>query len=125
MEIKRTIDSLNLPRSYHSIQFRGGDKLIEMKKLQTVDQVLQRINHYGIKIKNLFVFTDDYRYVAELQKKRPEWNLFTLTGKEENGYDNRRFQHSARQYKKREMISRRGGWSICSWKGNVRADRKV
>lgn len=112
-EVEKMINTLNLPPNYVSIQFRGGDKILEFDKLMDVDSTLKRIEDNHINIKDLFVFTDDYRFVMELRQKRPEWNIYTLTGEEEKGYDNATFNRMDWTDKRKNMIKLFAAIEVC------------
>ncbi len=85
-EINKKIQSLNLPENYTSVQIRGGDKIIEHEKLIDVHEILDSIDKWELPIKNLFIFTDDYRKVEAVKKARPSWNIYTLCREDEKGY---------------------------------------
>jgi len=111
-EIKRKILDLNLPEEYVSIQIRGGDKIIECDNLLSPKIVVEKINELDIN-NNLFVFTDDYRYIEELKKLKPNLNIFTLTKKEEKGYENDSFQKMKWEEKREELIKLFAMVEIC------------
>ncbi len=111
--IKEKIRSIELPKSYYSIQLRGGDKVLEFRKPITVDHVIKKIENSGIMVDNLFVFTDDYRFVKEIKSKRPDWSIYTLTDKNESGYVNKKFQRSSWDLKRKEMIKLFAMVEIC------------
>ena len=112
-EISKLILNLNLPKEYVSIQIRGGDKIKEFTELIDVEYCINMIDKWGLKIKNLFVFTDDYRNIIKLQKLRPEWNIYTLTRKEERGYYNSEFNNSDWEYKRSNLIKLFAMVEIC------------
>lgn len=112
-EIKNKIAEIGLPEHYHSIQFRGGDKGTEFVNLMDMNAVLEMIDKKNIDIKNLFVFSDDYRAVECIKEKRPEWNVYTLTGKEERGYYNADFQKIDWDEKRKNMIKLFAMVEIC------------
>lgn len=91
-EIEQIIDSLNLPDDYISVQIRGGDKSIEFKNLMSCQDVIDGTKEKGIEVKDLFIFTDDYRFIDEMKVLRPDWNIYTLTNTDEKGYVNAEFQ---------------------------------
>ena len=112
-EVNKIIENLNLPENYVSIQCRGGDKVLEVKELMKVDEVLKKIKEHHINIQHLFVFSDDYRYVDELKSKCPAWNIYTLTNKDERGYDNAEFNRLNWEKKRVEMIKMFAAIEIC------------
>jgi hypothetical protein len=84
--------------------FEGGDKITEHKDLITVDDFLNRVSVCGEKIKDVFVLSDDYRYIDELKTKRPEWNIYTLCNKDEKGYQNAAFNKSEWNTKRNNLV---------------------
>lgn len=112
-EVNELIETLHLPKEYTSIQFRGGDKILEVKELMNVDDIIKKIQKYKIKVKNLFIFTDDYKYIEEVQQKAPEWKIYALTQKEEQGYDNRTFNKLSWNIKRKHMIKLFAMIDIC------------
>lgn len=112
-EIADKIKEAGLPQHYSSIQFRGGDKDTEFVTLMDVDSVLDAIDRNGIHIEHLFVFSDDYRAVERIRERRPEWTVYTLTGKDERGYYNADFQKMEWEAKRKEMIKLFAMVEIC------------
>lgn len=112
-EIEKLIATLNLPMNYVSIQFRGGDKIMEFEKLMNVDETCKKITQLELEIKDLFVFTDDYKYVSELKIKKPEWNIYTLTKPSEKGYYNTEFNKIEWSHRRKEMIKLFAMIDIC------------
>jgi hypothetical protein len=45
-----------------------------------------------IEIKNVFILADDYRYIEEVKRSHPEWNVFTLARPDQRGYSNAKFK---------------------------------
>lgn len=101
-ETRKNVDEykkkIALPGHYTSIQIRGGDKVTERDKLVGAEECLKLMRESGQIIKDLFVFTDDYRNVDYL-KKNTDWNIYTLAKEEERGYVNEEFQK--REWKQR------------------------
>ncbi len=112
-EILSLIDTVQLPQHYMSIQMRGGDKIEERTKLYGALDCIQRIERTKMKVKDLFVFTDDYRNIETLKKERPEWNIYTLTGKEETGYNNGEFNARKWKEKRKDLIKMFAMVEIC------------
>lgn len=112
-EIYELIASLQLPKDYISIQLRGGDKIHEFSKLNDVDNILLQLDERKIAIENLFVFTDDYRYIEELREKRPLWKIYTLTNSNERGYYNSAFHRMCWGEKRKNMIKLFAMVEIC------------
>jgi hypothetical protein len=78
----------NIGRDYISIYVRRGDKIIETS-LISLDEILKQttIKDDGTPI---FVQTDDYSIVEEMEKKFPSCKIFTLTEKDERGSNNKK-----------------------------------
>lgn len=112
-EIKSRIRELHLPAHYYSVQFRGGDKTLEVVNPMDVDCVIERMKKSVEKIDNLFIFTDDFTYVEDIKEKCPEWNLYTLTREDEHGYNNAVFQKLKWNLKRKEMIKLFAMTEIC------------
>lgn len=100
-EVNELIATVQLPEKYVSIQFRGGDKSLECKNLINTKEALKRIN---MNISDIFIFTDDYRFVREVKELRPQWNVYTLTRENECGYINSKFQKLPWDEKRKDMI---------------------
>ena len=86
-EVNEIIQSLDLPKSFYSVQLRGGDKLGEKGVVNNIKTVVDRINNYSDSIDNLFVFSDDYRYVEEITKLLPKTKIYTLCDPNDKGYE--------------------------------------
>ena len=99
-----TVNNLKLPSSYISVHLRGGDKIMEIEELISVETCISVVEQTCKNITNIFVFTDDYGNVEELYKKRPNWNIYTLTKPEEKGYYNHRFNECSWSYKRDNLI---------------------
>lgn len=88
--IDTLIESLNLPKDYVAIHIRGGDikQEIHFRKqhLLEADAYIEKIEELQPHVKNLFVFTDEYRHVLNIKAKRPDWNIYTLCGEHEDGF---------------------------------------
>lgn len=113
VEIKARINELHLPAHFCSVQFRGGDKTKEVVKPMDVDCVIERIKKAAVKTDNLFIFTDDFFYIEEVRSRCPEWNIYTLTGENECGYNNDNFNRISWPLKRREMIKLFAMTEIC------------
>lgn len=112
-EVRGLIESINLPEEYTSIQFRGGDKILEVRELMDVDKILKKIKINKIDISNLFIFTDDYQYIEEVRKRDTGWKIYTLTSEDEKGYNNREFNKLPWKIKRGHMIKLFAMIDIC------------
>ncbi len=83
VEIKNMIKAIDLPKEYIAFHIRRGDKFVE-HQFEPVEKYFKKLGN--VKIKNLFVLTDDYRIIEYLISNHSEWNIYTLCGKEECGY---------------------------------------
>lgn len=113
LEIKKIINELNLPAHYYSMQFRGGDKTLEVTKPMDVNCIVNRIREMDIKIDNIFIFTDDFSFVDEIMEICPEWNIYTLTKEDERGYINADFNKIGWYFKRKQMIKLFAMTEIC------------
>lgn len=112
-EVKSIINSLNLPEHFYSVQLRGGDKLNEKGVVNNIETVVERIKSYNNNIDNLFVFSDDYKYVEEIRKLLPNTTIYTLCDENDKGYDNNKFNHTDWSCKRNKMIKLFAMIDIC------------
>lgn len=113
VEVQARIDALHLPDDYVSIQMRGGDIILEVSQRETAEDVVDAIDRKGVPITNLFILTDDYRYVEDVQRLRPDWTIYTLTGTEERSYYNKDFNTTPWTEKRAQMIKLFAMIDIC------------
>ena len=111
-EILDLMKSVQLPEHYMSIQMRGGDKIEERTKLYGALDCIQRIEKSGITVKNLFVFTDDYRNIETLREST-DWNIYTLARNDETGYNNGEFNARKWKEKRKDLIKMFAMVEIC------------
>lgn len=112
-EVQSIISSLKLPKTFYSVQLRGGDKLGEKGVVNNIKTVVERINNFSNNIENLFVFSDDYSYVEEIKTLLPKTNIFTLCDPNDKGYDNVKFNHIDWPSKRSKMINLFAMIDIC------------
>ena len=112
-EVQELIATVELPEKYVSIQFRGGDKSLEFSRLINTKEALARIRETNVKVSDIFVFNDDYRFVNEVKELRPEWKVYTLTREDEKGYVNKEFQKLPWKEKRKDMIKLFAMVEIC------------
>lgn len=96
LEIDNIINSLQLPDEYLGIHVRRGDKHME-NKLMNIETYVDKINMLAPDIKNLFVLTDNYEVIRDIQKIYPSFKIYTLCGKDETGYIHSDFQKQSRR----------------------------
>lgn len=95
------IRSLNLSSTYVSLHIRGGDKYIE-SSIQPIGVYIDKLCALTQE-HNVFLLTDDYSIVTEMQKKT-EKNIYTLCLKSENGYFHLNFQNREKKEQKEQLI---------------------
>jgi glutaredoxin-related protein len=83
-EIAERIQSLNLPEEYVGVHLRGGDKVTEAKVSPFYDYInyIKQISA----LKELFVFTDDYKNIIELKSSFPDYHIYTFCKEGETGF---------------------------------------
>ena len=112
-EVNKQIEDLNLPPNYVSVHIRGGDKLADQSKSISVEECMEYMEKVSFIEKDIFVFTDDYHNVDVIRERHKEWNVYTLTKKEEKGYDNNQFNVLAWENRKCELIKLFAIMEIC------------
>lgn len=112
-EVLALMESVRLPEHYMSIQIRGGDKIEERTKLYGAKECAMRIKETGTKVKDLFVFTDDYRNIEMLRMECPEWNIYTLARETEKGYSNGEFNRRKWEEKRKDLVKLFAMVEIC------------
>jgi hypothetical protein len=101
-EIKKMISQLNLPEKYISLNVRRGDKDTEFSILPLstyMDKVKQLAD-----LKDIFVLSDDYTVLEELQKEYPENRYYTLVNPSDRGYIHGDFIKTGIEKKKADLI---------------------
>ncbi|GAB3919050.1 O-fucosyltransferase family protein [Mucilaginibacter boryungensis] len=101
-EIEKMIASANLPAQYVSVNIRRGDKDTEWNFISAsryMDEVTKRTS-----LKDIFVLTDDYRVIEDLQADYPDFRFYTLVNKEERGYVHGDFIKLSAEKKREDMI---------------------
>jgi hypothetical protein len=83
-EIDTRIQSLNLSAEYVGVHLRGGDKATEAKVSPFYDYI-QYIKKVSA-LKELFVFTDDYKNIIELKSSFPDYHVYTFCKEGEKGF---------------------------------------
>jgi hypothetical protein len=99
--ITRLTSSLQLPATYAGVHIRGGDKVIEAPQ-QAVSEYLNKLLEVSGE-KNIFILTDDYRFIDEWRLQSKEFVIHTLVGKDECGYFHREFEKQNRNFIKRSQ----------------------
>ena len=115
--VQKMVNDLSLPSNYAAMHIRAGDIETEVsfrkQNLLTVDAYIKKIEEIDKNIKNVFVFTDDYRHIEDLKNKKPEWNIYTLCNPDEKGYVNEQFNSLSWDFKKQNYIKLFTNVDIC------------
>lgn len=101
-EISFYINTISIRNEYTSMQIRRGDKITECSLLPIKDyfDVANKLSAN----KNLFILTDDYRVINEVQDTYSNWQITTLATPDEDGYDHEKFTKICRKEKKQKLI---------------------
>lgn len=101
-EIQKMIAGANLPARYISVNIRRGDKDTEFNFTPTTRYIDEAVSRSDLK--DIFVLTDDYTVIEELQTAYPNIRFYTLVNKEERGYVHADFIKLGAAKKKEDMI---------------------
>jgi len=90
-DVQNTLDNLQLPNEYISINVRRGDKNTEFDYV-SIETFINAIKEKS-KCKNLFIFTDDYSVIEELNviNTIEQYKLYYLVNKDDRGYVHKNF----------------------------------
>lgn len=102
VQINSYIEQTKLPPNYIAMQIRRGDKIIECLPCPINLYFDAATNYSGNK--DLFILTDDYQIINEVEKKYPEWAVKTLTTPDEKGYNHKAFSIISKEKKKEKLI---------------------
>lgn len=94
---------LNLPEEYVAIHVRRGDKYTECKHTD-IDKYFEKAEK-ETHIRYAFLSTDDYTVYEEAKERFPNWEIQTLTSKEERGYVHAKYLKKTKQEKNNEFLS--------------------
>lgn len=97
-EINSRISAINLPHEYIGIHIRSGDKVTEAK-LSPVDDYINYIKNIS-PIKNLFVLTDNYSIIKELNKNYTDYKVYTFCQENEKGFSEGEYNSLGKEAKK-------------------------
>lgn len=84
-KIFQLINNLHLPDKYVGMHIRLGDKDTETQLLSP-NQYMEKVQQHSL-LRDVFVLTDDYRAILDLEKSHPTYRFYTLCGEDEKGYD--------------------------------------
>ena len=106
VEVENIMTNLNLPSNYFGMQIRGGDKFMENSLLdyKLYFQTLIRKKKSFADTNSVFVLTDDYRIIENINAVFPQFEIFTLCMPEEKGYFNEAFKSETEQDRKSKII---------------------
>lgn len=101
-EINKMIGQLNLPESYISLNVRRGDKDTEFSILP-LSTYMDKVKELS-ELKDIFVLSDDYTVLEELQKDYPDNRYYTLVNPDDRGYVHGDFIKTGIEKKKADLI---------------------
>lgn len=101
-DVNRLIGDLHLPDSYAGLHIRGGDKFKEMD-IKGIDSYIKKLKTLTVD-KNLFILTDDYAVIEELNRTYPEYTIYTLCAQDERGYFHQAFSKESPEKKRSQLI---------------------
>lgn len=102
LSIDRLVSDLNLPEKFIGFHIRKGDKGIEHELID--------INSYVGKLEDeiiddIFVLTDDYLVIEELNQSYFEEKVYTLCPKEDSGYIHSEFLKAPKEVKVKKYLN--------------------
>lgn len=101
-EIRKIRSAITLPEKYMGCQMRGGDKFIEFALVPVEDYI--SVFKSCPDIKDVFVLTDDYRIMEELQNHYKDYCWHSLCQPSEQGYFHGDFVKNGKDYLRRRML---------------------
>lgn len=101
-EITTRITSLNLPSNYVGVHLRSGDKATEAK-ISPVQSYIDYIKNIT-PLKELFVLTDDYKNIKEIQQSFPEYKAYSFCQENEKGFSEGAYNKLDKEDKKKITI---------------------
>ncbi len=81
-----TIHKLQLPTNYVGMHIRAGDIVTESPLVPPLSY-FEVLSTLDLHTKDFFIFTDDYSIIEQLECKFPNFNFYTLCGRNERGYN--------------------------------------
>jgi len=88
--INGLLSSIGLPEDYIGLHIRGGDKSIEANLLDA-QKYMDKAKSLS-DLHNLFVLTDDYQIIENMQSEYKDYVIHTLCDPSERGYFHEKFQ---------------------------------
>lgn len=102
-EINKLIKDINLPEKYVGFHIGAGDKITEFELIEP-EKYIKILKKYS-DIKDIFISTDDYSIIKKLQNKYGrEYNIYTLTNKNNFGYNQGDFESLNKKDKYNHLI---------------------
>jgi hypothetical protein len=101
--LEKLIQPVNLPAKYIALHIRRGDKATEVN-LAPISDYVRRANKLS-DLKEIFISSDDYTVIEELQQEYPELNLHTLVKKEDRGHVQNNFARENKAKRKQDLIA--------------------
>ena len=87
--VNALIASIQIPECYLGLHIRRGDKSTEADLLDTYKYVNKAKSLSNLR--DVFVLTDDYQIIEDMQMEYKEFVFYTLCGKNEQGYFHENF----------------------------------
>ncbi|MGI0107084.1 hypothetical protein [Salinimicrobium sp. WS361] len=110
--IDEQIATIGLPEKYISMHIRAGDKTKE-KEIFSIKNYMEEAIKLNIS-KNVFVITDDYRLIRQLNENYPHWNFMTLCSDSEEGYVHSDFLLLSKKEKYLRLLKLLASIDICA-----------
>ena len=98
------IKELDIKGEYLAFHIRRGDKKSEAELIE-VANYMDRVKKLNTETKNIFVMTDDYLVIEELQKDYSEYKFFTLCTENQQGYHQNDFNRTTYEKRKEAMLT--------------------
>jgi len=92
--IDALVSSIQLPDSYLGFHIRSGDKTTEADLVDACEYVHKAKSLSDLR--NMFVLTDNYQIIEDLQKEYKEFNVYTLCETNERGYFHEVFKRQSK-----------------------------
>lgn len=103
-EIEKRLKDLNIGANYIGFHIRRGDKEKEVDFID-LGKWCSLAREIDPKIKKIFVASDDFRVIEEIQAKNPDWEVFSLCQTSRRGYVQKEFNSKSADMRKNDIIS--------------------
>lgn len=101
-EINNKINNLRLPIEYVGVHLRSGDKATEAK-VTAANIYIDYIKNVT-PVKQLFILTDDYKNIREINQFFPDYKVYTFCGQDEKGFSEAAYNKLDKEAKKKITI---------------------